>query len=59
MASHTDIEAILHRSRYTLGDTFNDEKGSCSAGMGATEGRNSVHEPHEPSGQIYRFISNE
>ena len=54
--SHKDIETLVEGwEGFTLDITFCDMAGFCMS-VGTVKDRRSLEEPHEPSGQIYRFL---
>ena len=56
ISSHRDIEALVEGwDGFSLGITFCDRDGLCMLG-GTVKDRKSLKEPHESSGQIYRFL---
>ena len=55
--SHKDIEALVEGwGGFRLYESFMDIDGVCTLGGMLTGDRKSLKEPHEPSGQIYRFL---
>jgi len=57
ISSHRDVEALVEGwDGFTLGKDFSSKSGLCTMGGKSTGDRKSLEEPHELSGQIYRFL---